>query len=352
MAIESGANSNGTVDREHRDVRRVRPWRSYATALFFLGACGKSETARLVHHAGSAGDHAEAGTGADPMAGRAESGGRRSAGDSGSGTVGGGEDSGPSHAAGEGGMTGGNSEVGGLGGRTTVELPHGEAGNDSSAGHAGATGDPVTDACSAQPCHHGAACEPVAQGFRCTCHPLWAGLTCDDPVGGVVTLAAIDRGFWRATGGHVAGNGSTLTDGDTHSYFVFDIPSLGGTLASVSLRLEALAASGNGEFFRISDVTTPAVQLMSTSDGNVETDIDIFNDLGGGIEYGSFPVPYETVDTVVVTELDADAVSAVVAAQGNLFAVGLSPFFEGASASWSQGTEPRVHELELVVMPP
>lgn len=97
------------------------------------------------------------------------------------------------------------------------------------------------------------------------------------------------RGWHSTTGGHTADNENTITGqsgaGFYNSYFVFPLTGFAASSIreiTLQLQLEAYTSGDATETFSVWDVTTPAATVETTA-----SDINIYNDLMMGTQYGS-----------------------------------------------------------------
>jgi prepilin-type N-terminal cleavage/methylation domain-containing protein len=135
------------------------------------------------------------------------------------------------------------------------------------------------------------------------------------------TISAIDSGWYTSAGSHSPANKNYIV-GDTsgteyRNFFVFDLSSISGTIVSATLSVDQHTYSSvhPSETWTVYDVGTAISTLTDGSGG-----VGAFNDLGGGISYGSAPVTAAT--TTVTVDLNASALSALNAAVGGQFAFG------------------------------
>jgi hypothetical protein len=130
-----------------------------------------------------------------------------------------------------------------------------------------------------------------------------------------------NQGWWSATDANVDNNDNYIVGsyGGTsifRNFFTFDLSSA-CVASSVTLRLTRFGQTGPLTY-TLFDVSTPATTL-NANDGISAT---IFNDLGSGISFGSFPVAPGSVDEVLSFPLNAAGVAAFNAARGGFFSIG------------------------------
>jgi hypothetical protein len=137
-----------------------------------------------------------------------------------------------------------------------------------------------------------------------------------------------------------------------NSYFSFDLSGVTGTVVSAQLALEQQMYYGAdaSETASIWDVSTNADVLSATSQS-----IAIFLDLQSGTQYGTLTGSPDTTGTIITTTLNAQAVSALNAARGSKFSVGLhlatlSGQMQNAEGlRFSASAEPRMNQLILTL---
>jgi hypothetical protein len=146
-------------------------------------------------------------------------------------------------------------------------------------------------------------------------------------------------GWYDETGSHSAFNPNYIAgvcgssdacngnDLDQHDFFVFSIPS--GTYTSAVLQIYnpgVAAGDANDGYicpcgsltYTNWDVLTAIADLEASNSGR----IDIYNDLGSGVQFGSVTVTAASDGTFVNITLDAAALAAINAAAGGEFAIG------------------------------
>ncbi len=179
----------------------------------------------------------------------------------------------------------------------------------------------------------------------------------------MLTLNAIERGWFAETGAHSAQHYNTATGlagdiGVLRAFLVFDLASLNVTVARATLRLEieAYFSAEGSETFTVYGVTTPARAMSISYSPGAAAGQAIFEDLGTGAVYGRATVTANDVGRIVEIALTPQATADLQAASGGLFAIGiqLEPA-DLASAEtdmlkivrFSAAAEDRTHQLLL-----
>lgn len=152
---------------------------------------------------------------------------------------------------------------------------------------------------------------------------------CLEYVTRTITLKSVSGNLWRGwhstAGGHMSSNENTLTGDNAgtlyNSYFVF--PLTGFTASSIQqvtlqLQLEMYTSGDATETFSVWDVTTPSATVENTA-----SDINIFNDLGGGTQYGTATTNAAAVNSLLSIPLNAMAATNATGKLGNDFVVGV-----------------------------
>ncbi len=217
----------------------------------------------------------------------------------------------------------------------------------------GTTGCVNIDDCDPNPCRNGGSCTDGVDSYSCSCPSPWSGTICGNAT---LTTSATARGYYSSLAGLVSG-GNTLTgtigaEWSYHSFFVFSVPNFTGTVSSVTLKLEheSYASLDVSETFAVFDVSTSG-DVLTELDGD---QLEVFDDLGSGTQYGSFTLSAATVGSVRTIALSG-AVSDVSSARGTDFAVGVRcqsiPEEREQYARFSGSDEARTHQLEIVVVP-
>lgn len=103
-------------------------------------------------------------------------------------------------------------------------------------------------------------------------------------------------------------------------WFVFDVPSLSGTVtaARLELYLPGLVSPDPTETFELFDVSTPVSTLIAGGTGLT----GIYDDLGTGVSYGSVSITAADNGKIVTINLNTAGLAAITAAQGSRLAIG------------------------------
>ncbi len=149
----------------------------------------------------------------------------------------------------------------------------------------------------------------------------------------VVTLDAVDSGFYEWTGDHSPSNQNYIAGnignsyGEFRDFVVFDLSGVTAPITEARLELYnpgQVPDGGDGYFsadptetYVAYEVVTPVATLVAGGTGLTT----VFDDLGGGVVLGSVDVSAADNGTVVQVPLNADALSALNGADG-LWAVG------------------------------
>jgi len=173
---------------------------------------------------------------------------------------------------------------------------------------------------------------------------------------GKVVIGAYSTGWWDSTGFHTAANlnyaagycnPNDCNQAFYNNYFAFDLANLGGQQVSGAILNVGNPAGGYVNpnptaLYSVFDVSTPNGTL--TADGSGQ--IGIYNDLGGGILYGSYLSSAADNGSQILISLDAAAVAAINAAASgdNQFAIGGSLEF----VPGQEGTVPEPGSLMLL----
>jgi hypothetical protein len=146
----------------------------------------------------------------------------------------------------------------------------------------------------------------------------------------MLTLNAIERGWFAETGAHSAQHQNTATGiagdlGILRAFIVFEMPQLSGSIIEASLRLEleAYLSGEECETFMVMSVNTPARAMGMTYLPGAAAGQAIFDDLGNGSVYGHATVTADDVGRVLEISLSAQALQDMQAAAGTLFAIGI-----------------------------
>lgn len=119
------------------------------------------------------------------------------------------------------------------------------------------------------------------------------------------TFYAVAGGWYANNGQHdalnpvyaVGGGGDGLT---RNNFFIFDLSGLGGAVTAATLRIYnpgvapspgvryGYTSADAAETYRLSDVSTPAMDLAASYDPGSTVGQSIFSDLGNGTSYGEY----------------------------------------------------------------
>ncbi|MEH1901507.1 MAG: hypothetical protein V7L04_08850 [Nostoc sp.] len=140
-----------------------------------------------------------------------------------------------------------------------------------------------------------------------------------------VSLSSSNQGWWNTGGNPNSNNNDNYITGNYdvnayHSFFTFDLGDLAG-VSSATLQVQRFYASGNPTktlgFF---DVSTSA-DLLSQKVNN--PDINIYNDLGSGKNYGTFNVStFGNSNEILSFVLNSDAIADINNRSGKFFSIG------------------------------
>ncbi len=173
----------------------------------------------------------------------------------------------------------------------------------------------------------------------------------------VVTIDALNQGWYDDTGSHISGNPNYLVGDwagiEFRNWFVFDLSAI-GAVSSATLRAYNIASppgtepgfisSDASETWSLFDIVTNINSLMDGTGG-----LSAFNDLAAGTGYGSQNVSTADNGAYVEVTLNASALAAISSAAGN-FGIGGALTTLGGSGDeklfWYSHEDPRV---ELVV---
>jgi hypothetical protein len=150
-----------------------------------------------------------------------------------------------------------------------------------------------------------------------------------------ITVNATVTGFWDQFGKHIERTQSyeTGVDGryNYHSFYVFDLTDVGGTITGATLVLENPASGFNSNSSPLTlgfvNVDTPIDQLIMRAD-RTNPRVDIWQDLGGmkldNEDYGTYDATSADNGTLVSIPLTDAAIADLNAAEGQSFAIGAS----------------------------
>lgn len=161
------------------------------------------------------------------------------------------------------------------------------------------------------------------------------GLTALPASAQIVSLEAIDSGFYSSDGNHspgstnyVAGDTASAAVNEQRNFFVFDLSGVSGTVAHAALQIYNPGDppdSGNGfnspdpyETYSVREVTTDIATVTAGGSGL----ISVFDDLGDGTVFGVVDIDAATNGTSVLIPLNHNGEGAVNAAIGGQLAFG------------------------------
>jgi hypothetical protein len=129
-----------------------------------------------------------------------------------------------------------------------------------------------------------------------------------------------NQGWWSPTASNLDANDNYVVGRVGaelfRNFFSFDLSS---ACPAASVTLQLTRANQTGPLtYSLFDVSTPAATL-NANNGASQT---IFDDLGSGTGFGSFPVPEGAQDDVLSFPLNAAGVAAFNAARGGFFSIG------------------------------
>lgn len=138
-----------------------------------------------------------------------------------------------------------------------------------------------------------------------------------------VSLSSSNQGWWNTSAGNNNQNDNYITGNSANSYrnfFTFDLGTLAG-VSSATLQVQRFQGSGNPtKTLGLFDVSTSA-DVLSQKINN--PNINIYNDLGSGKNYGTFNV--STVgnqNEILSFVLNSDAIADINARSGQFFSIG------------------------------
>ncbi len=149
------------------------------------------------------------------------------------------------------------------------------------------------------------------------------------------TLEAVDAGFYNQDGNHSpsltnysAGKPAASAIRENRNFYVFDLSGISSPVTSATLTIYCPSDppdSGDGyksqdpsETYTLFEVTTDITTLVTGGTGLT----GVFDDLGGGIEYGMVDMSAADNGVMVSIPLNAGALGSLNAAAGGLWAVG------------------------------
>ena len=183
---------------------------------------------------------------------------------------------------------------------------------------------------------------------------------CTEVMTRTIDVKKVGADFWRGWhtaggAGHTSGNDNTLTgtSGATvyNSYFVFSLAGFTATTITevkLELEVESYSSADATETISVWDVTTPSATVEATG-----TSAAIFNDLGGGAQYGMATVTSASVSatTPVAFTLNAQANTDLKAKLGGELVIGLHSDNAPGYVRFSYTSEARIARLVIKYLP-
>ncbi len=163
------------------------------------------------------------------------------------------------------------------------------------------------------------------------------------------------RGWHTTTISHTNTNDNTLTgtsgSATYNSYFVFSLAGFTATTitgVTLELEVESYGSSDAAETISVWDVSTPSATVEASG-----TNATVFNDLGGGVQYGMATINAASVSatTPVSFPLAAQANTDLKARLGGEFVVGLHNDTAPGYVRFSFTTETRIARLVVKYLP-
>ncbi|MHC5739371.1 PEP-CTERM sorting domain-containing protein [Nostoc sp.] len=138
-----------------------------------------------------------------------------------------------------------------------------------------------------------------------------------------LSLSSSNQGWWNTTTTNTNDNDNYITGNLPNGYrnfFTFDLGTLAG-VSSATLQVQRFVGSGNPtETLGFFDVSTSA-DVLSQKVNN--PNINIYNDLGSGKNYGTFNVSTSgNRDEILSFVLNSDAIADINARSGKFFSIG------------------------------
>ncbi|MHC5599223.1 MAG: PEP-CTERM sorting domain-containing protein [Nostoc sp.] len=139
-----------------------------------------------------------------------------------------------------------------------------------------------------------------------------------------VSLSSSNQGWWNTGGSNSNDSDNYLTGNYTddryHSFFTFDLSALAG-VSSATLQVQRFEGFGDPiKTLGFFDVSTSA-DVLSQKVNN--PNINIYNDLGSGKNYGTFNVSASgDEDEILSFVLNSDAIADINARSGEFFSIG------------------------------
>jgi hypothetical protein len=184
---------------------------------------------------------------------------------------------------------------------------------------------------------------------------------CKEQATRTIDVKKVGTNYWRGWQANTAANSHDTTNDNTvtgavgsglyNSYFVF---SLAGFTASaitsvkLELEMESYVSSDASESISVWDVTTPSATVETTAQNTT-----IYNDLGGGVQYGSATVTSASVSATAPVQfmLNAQAATDVKAKLGAELVVGCKVDATPGYVRFSATTEARIARIVVTYTP-
>lgn len=147
-----------------------------------------------------------------------------------------------------------------------------------------------------------------------------------------VSVQGMFSSFGQNNGAMGAGPGNFLTGQSvtqngsysSHSYFLFDLSALSSNVSSATLVItvpySSYISSDPSETFQLYDVSSTSFAALQNQ--NTTWNFGVYDDLASGTKYGSRVFTAADNHTTITIDLNADAIAAINASKGSLFAIG------------------------------
>jgi hypothetical protein len=158
-----------------------------------------------------------------------------------------------------------------------------------------------------------------------------AGLAAGASHAAGTTQLAVDAsnlGWYNSTGAHLSYNNNTLTGMlgvEYRSFYEWTLPTFAGHVTGAHLEMAlpySLGVDQGTQTGAMFDVAASDLPYLTLTDGAGQGTL-IFADLGSGTSYGTFTISEADAFTTFRIDLDAAAISALDAANGGTFALGM-----------------------------
>lgn len=146
-----------------------------------------------------------------------------------------------------------------------------------------------------------------------------------------ITSSAVDSGWYRITGEHIASNTNYLVQTVSsnaflsfRNFFVFNLTGFSGfTFTAATFTFSSPNGGGTLFTYTLFDVSTPISTLIADHSSGSPEGMAIFDDLGSGTPYGSTTVVDGFIENQLISvSLNTDGLAALNSGVGGLFAVG------------------------------